>query len=113
ASHSIELDNNGEFNFEGSAPDATLYTLFVEQRPFMLIVKDGEDIEFNADLKDPGNYTVKGSETSVKMKELDAITETFRVQQNGLQTEFEQRMDANEEPSVIQHDLMAKNDSFI
>src|SRR5690606_24244714 len=44
ASHSIELDNNGEFNFEGSAPDATLYTLFVEQRPFMLIVKDGEDI---------------------------------------------------------------------
>lgn len=79
----------------------------------MLIVKNGEEIELNADLKDPGNYTVKGSETSVKMKELDAITETFREQQNGLQTEFEQRMDANEEPSVIQHDLMAKNESFV
>lgn len=113
ASHSIELNNNGEFNFEGSAPDATLYTLLVGQRPFMLIVKDGEEIELNADLKDRGNYTVTGSETSVKMKELDALTETFREQQNDLQMEFEQRMDANEEPFVIQNDLMAKNEHFI
>src|SRR5690606_38269791 len=113
ASHTIDLESNGDFKFEGSAPDATLYTLVVGQRPFMLVLKNGEEIELHADMKDLGNYTVKGSEASVKMKELDAITETFREQQNGLQTEFEQRMEANEEPSVIQHDLMAKNERFI
>ena len=112
-SHTIDLESNGDFKFEGSAPDATLHTLLVGQRPFMLILKNGEEIELHADLKDPNNYTVKGSEASVKMKELDAITETFREQQNSLQTEFEQRMEAKEEPSVIQHDLMAKNESFI
>ncbi|MEX2591205.1 MAG: TlpA disulfide reductase family protein [Anditalea sp.] len=113
ANHSIELDRNGEFNFEGSAPGATLYTLLVGQRPFMLILKNGEEVEFIADLKDPGNYTVTGSKTSVKMKELDTITETFREQQNNLQMEFEQRMNAGEETSAIQHDLTAKNDSYI
>src|SRR5690554_955224 len=110
---SIELGNNGEFHFEGNAPDATLYTLLVDQRPFMLILKNGEKVEFNADLADPGNYTVKGSETSAKLKELDTISETFREQQRSLQEEFEQRMSRDEEISVIQHDLMAKNDSYV
>ena len=113
ASHSIDLEGNGEFKFEGSAPDATLYTLLVGQRPFMLIVKNGEEVEFTADLKDPSNYTVTGSDASVKMKELDALTEMFRQQQNGLQREFEQRMEADEDPSVIQHDLMTKNQSYV
>lgn len=113
ATHSVDLENNGEFEFEGNAPDATLYTLLVGQRPFLLIVKNGEEVEFTADLNDASNYTVKGSEASVKMKELDAITEKFREQQNGLQMEFEQRMEANEEPSAIQHDLMAKNQTYV
>src|SRR5690606_38495132 len=94
ATHSVDLENNGEFEFEGNAPDATLYTLLVGQRPFMLIVKNGEEVEFTADLN-------------------DAITEKFREQQNGLQMEFEQRMEANEEPSAIQHDLMAKNQTYV
>src|SRR5690606_25811663 len=113
ATHSVDLEDNGEFEFEGNAPDATLYTLLVGQRPFLLIVKNGEEVEFTADLNDASNYTVKGSEASVKMKELDAITEKFREQQNGLQMEFEQRMEANEEPSAIQHDLMAKNQTYV
>jgi hypothetical protein len=64
ANHSIALEGDGQFEFKGSAPDATLYTLLVGQRPFMLILENGEEVEFNADLKDPGNYTVKGSEAS-------------------------------------------------
>lgn len=113
ASHTIDLEASGEFNFEGKAPDAVLYTLLVGQRPFMLIVKNGDEITFNVDLQEPGSYTVKGSEASVKMKELDALTATFREQQNGLQAEFEQRMEAEEEPSLIQQELMAKNQIFL
>jgi len=113
ASHTIDLEGSGAFHFEGSALDAALYTLLVGQRPFMLIVKNGDEIAFNADLKNPGSYTVKGSEASVKMKELDALTATFREQQNGLQAEFEQRMEAEEEPSLIQQELMAKNQIFV
>src|SRR5690606_37302925 len=113
ASYTIDLEGSGEFHFEGSAPDAALYTLLVGQRPFMLIVENGDEITFNADLKNPGSYTVTGSKASVKMKELDAITDSFRQQQNGMQAEFEQRMEAREEPSLIQQDLMAKNQTYV
>src|SRR5690606_9488460 len=66
ATHSIELEKNGSFYFEGSAPDAALYNLLVGERAYMLILENGEKVEFSADLTDLGNYTVRGSETSAK-----------------------------------------------
>ena len=109
----IPLDDQGQFYYEGNAPHAVLYTLVVGQRPFLLVVNNGEKVEFKADLKDPGNYMVEGSATSAKMKELDSITENFRQQHNNLQKEFERRMSNGEESSAIQHELTTKNQGYI
>src|SRR5690606_26476844 len=109
----IALDDQGQFYYEGNAPHAVLYTLVVGQRPFLLVVNNGEKVEFKADLKDPGNYMVEGSATSAKMKELDSITENFRQQHNNLQKEFERRMSNGEESSAIQHELTTKNQGYI
>lgn len=110
---SIALDKKGEFQLEGSAPEAALYTLLVGQRPYMLILENGEDVEFNADLNNTGQYTVSGSENSSKLKELDAIREKFQEQQGTLQSEFEQRMSSGEEMSILQNELMERNDVYI
>lgn len=109
---SIQLDTNNEFYFEGKAPQATLYTLLVGQRPYMLVLEDGEQVEFIADFNEPDNYSVTGSEISSKMKKLDALRAPFQEQQANLQREFQQRMSSGEEMSVVQGELLAKNDSI-
>ncbi len=109
---SIILDENGNFHMEGVAPEPTLYQLHVEQQSYMLVLENGEKVEFNADLNTPNEYIVKGSETSAKLQALNQMRDKFQEQQMGLQSEFEQRLNSGEERSVVQHELMEKNDRY-
>lgn len=110
---STTLDQNNDFHFEGNAPEAGLYTLLVGERPYMLVLENGEAAEFEVDMKQPSDYTVSGSITSSKLKELDAARETFQKQQTALGEEFEERMNNGEEASVVQSELMAKSERFV
>ncbi len=110
---STTLDANNEFYFEGSTPEAGLYTLLVGERPYMLVLENGEAVHFEADMNEPGDYKVNGSKTSAKLKGLDAIRETFQKQQTALGKEFEKRIGEGEESAVVQNDLMAKRDNYI
>src|SRR5690606_22962833 len=109
---SIALDESGNFYMEGTALEPTLYELLVEQESYMLILENGEKVEFKADLNAPRQYTVKGSETSTKLKELNEMRDRFQEHQMNLQNEFEQRLGKGEEQAVVQHDLIAKNDVY-
>src|SRR5690606_5275106 len=108
----LALDEKSEFYLEGNAPEAALYTLLVGERPYMLVLENGEAVKFEADMNKPSDYKVSGSKTSAKLKELDAARETFQKQQAALGEEFEKRMNSGEEASVVQSDLMAKSESF-
>lgn len=110
---SIDLDQNGRFSTKGVAPDPTLFELVAGQEAFMLILENGEKIEFNADLSQPKQYTVKGSPASKKMKELNQMRERFQAFQAELQNEFEQRLEKSENQATIQNDLMQKNDKYV
>src|SRR5690606_5546215 len=107
------LDNNKKFNLEGSAPHAGLYTLLIGERPFMLVLENGEAVEFEVDLQEPNKYEVRGSATSANLKELHVVRETFQEQQAALGEEFEKRMNDGEEATIVQRDLMAKSERFI
>lgn len=109
---SIALDESGNFYMEGTALEPTLYELLVEQESYMLILENGEKVEFKTDLNAPRQYTVKGSETSTKLKELNEMRDRFQEHQMNLQNEFEQRLGKGEEQAVVQHDLIAKNDVY-
>lgn len=109
---SIALDENGSFYMEGTASEPTLYELLVEQEPYMLILENGDKVEFNADLNAPTQYTVKGSEGSMKLKELNQMRDKFQEFQMDLQSEFEKRLSNGEERDVVQNDLVAKNDLY-
>lgn len=110
---SIALDQKGRFYYDGNSPEAALYTLLVGQRPYMLVLQNGEQADFKADLNDAANYTVSGSETSSKLRELDALRERFQGQQGALQSEFEQRLSSGEEMSTLQNELLAKSEKYI
>ena len=110
---SIALDQKGKFHYDGTSPEAALYTLLVGQRPFLLVLQNGEQVELKADLNNAANYTVSGSETSSKLKALDAIRERFQEQQGALQSEFEQRLNNGEEMSTLQDELLAKSGQYI
>ncbi len=109
---SIAVDENGNFHIEGIASEPTLYELLVEQESYMLILENGDKVEFNADLNTPAQYTVKGSEGSIKMKELNQMRDKFQEFQVNLQSEFEKRLSNGEERDVVQNDLVAKNDLY-
>lgn len=109
----VALDANNDFYFEGNTPDPGLYTLLIGERPYMLVLENGEAVEFEVDLKKPSDYKISGSKTSAKLKALDAVRETFQQQQTALGEEFEQRMNSGEEAAVVQSDLMTKSEQFI
>ncbi|MBD1421367.1 TlpA disulfide reductase family protein [Sphingobacterium chuzhouense] len=109
---SIILDENGNFYMEGIASEPTVYELHVEQESYMLVVENGEKVEFNTDLNAPDQYTIQGSETSAKMKELNQMRDKFQEHQMNLQREFEQRLSNGEEHAAVQNDLIAKDNLY-
>lgn len=109
---SIALDSKGNFQFEGAAIEPTLYELVAGQHAYMLILENGEHVEFTADLNEQGKYTVGGSETSEKLKQVMDIRDKFQEKQADLQQEFETRLSGGEDRNAVQNDLVAKNEQF-
>jgi peroxiredoxin len=107
---SASLDNNNRFHFERSAADASLYTLIVGYRPYLLVLEAGDKVEFKTDLKDSEEkYSVRGSEVSAKLQGLTVIRNGFQKEQAALQNEFEQRIENGENESTVQSELMEKS----
>ncbi|HWK58297.1 MAG TPA: TlpA disulfide reductase family protein [Parapedobacter sp.] len=109
---SIAVDKNGNFSITGTALGPTLYELVIGQQSYMLVLENGEKVELSVDMDQPAQYTVKGSETSAKLKEVAAIRDKFQEQQMDLQKEFEQRMANGEDRAVVQQELIAKHDRY-
>ena len=107
---STEFDGNNNFHFERKAEGSNLYTLVVGYTPYLLILENGDKVEFKANLNDSeAQYTVKGSEASAKLQELAVIRTQYQSAQSELQSEFEQRVEDGESESAVQSELMAKS----
>lgn len=107
---SASLDQDNRFRFERTATGASLYTLIVGYQPYLLVLENGDQVEFKTDLKESETeYTVSGSETSSKLQELAVIRSGFQKDQNALQSEFEQRVGNGENESLVQSELMEKS----
>lgn len=109
---SLALDEKGSFYMEGTAEGPTAYQLVVGQAGYMLILENGDKVEFSTDLHNAQEYSVKGSKASAKMKELNQLMDKFQEQQMGLQDEFEERLGNGEDQSVVQNELIQKDALF-
>lgn len=107
---STDLDASSKFVFERKAEGANMYTLVVGYQPYLLILENGDKVEFRADLKESEDqYTVKGSNASAKLQELAVIRTEYQSAQSELQSEFEQRVEDGESESTVQSELMDKS----
>jgi peroxiredoxin len=107
------LNEDDNFRFRRTALEAKPYTLVVANRPYMLVLVNGDNVEFSTDLeKNDDEYTVKGSEISSRLQKLSTIRAAFQKSQSEIQAEYERRILSEDEASV-QSELMKKNDVII
>jgi len=104
------LNDNNQFRFRRTAPIAQFYSLKIGQRNYFLVLSNGEEVNFKANLKDPnGNYEVKGSPTSEKIKAFSEINTRYATISQEIEGEFQTRL--SKEPAKeqeIRDELFAK-----
>lgn len=72
------FNEDQKFVIKGKSENPEFYQLLIGQRSYLVIAENGNEIEFKADLTDPGsNYELKGSEESEKITEYNKITSDF------------------------------------
>ncbi|WP_158828365.1 TlpA disulfide reductase family protein [Mucilaginibacter lacusdianchii] len=87
---STTLSEDGKFTFKRQSPYANLFKIRAGGVVFDLIAQNGEQIEFETDLKDQAHqYQVKGSEESDKIKEFNSLSNKFVAQNTTLMDEFQ------------------------
>jgi len=104
------LNEDKKFRFRRTALEAKPYTLVIGNRPYMLVLENGDQVDFETDLnKNEDQYTVSGSEISSKLQKLSGIRGAFQRVQNDIQSEFEKRTSSGEETASVQSDLMQRH----
>lgn len=83
---SSALGADGMFHLKAKPGEESLFSLFLKSQtyPFAYVVNDASDVVVNADVKNPGDYDVKGSSASSSLKEFSMAatnkwTELYRL----------------------------------
>jgi peroxiredoxin len=104
------LNENDKFRFRRTALEAKPYTLMVANRPYMLVLQNGDKVQFETDLnQNEDEYSIEGSEISQKLQKLSGIKAAFQRTQNELQKEFEVRLQKGDDESDVQSELMVRH----
>ncbi|MGV3685691.1 MAG: peroxiredoxin family protein [Daejeonella sp.] len=90
------LNEDSKFKFRRVAPESNFYTLVVGEKNFLVIGKNGEEIELNTNYADTTNaYTISGSEESKKVQDINNIQTDFGKIYQRLQSEYAEKVDAD------------------
>jgi peroxiredoxin len=111
---SVNVAADGKFAFKRSSPFPNLYKLRIGGNIFDLIAKNGDAIDFEADLNDQAHaYTVKGSESSEKIQEFNRVSSVFGEKNDKVVQEYQSKLEASggKEDSLlaIYRPMFAKN----
>ncbi|MHB1179695.1 MAG: peroxiredoxin family protein [Daejeonella sp.] len=92
------LNEESQFKFRRVAPEANFYTLVVGEKNFLVIGKNGEDIEFETNYSDTTNtYSIKGSEDSEKVQGINKIQADYGKIYQKLQADYAAAVNARPE----------------
>ncbi len=90
------LNEDSEFKFRRVAPDANFYTLAIGEKNFLIIGKNGEEVELNTNYSDTTNaYTISGSDESKKVQDINNIQTDFGKVYQRLQSDYAAKVTAN------------------
>lgn len=104
------LNENNKFRFRRTAPTPQFYDLKIGDNRYFFVLSNGDKVSFKANLEDPdGNYEVRGSEISNRIKEFSEINTHYSNVSKTIEGEFQLRL--GEEPSKekeIREELLIK-----
>jgi peroxiredoxin len=90
------LNENNEFKFRRVTEEPDFYTLLVGEKNFLLVGKNGDELDFKTDYADTTNsYEIKGSEESEKIKEFNQIGNSFSKIYKKIQDDYSRMTEAN------------------
>ncbi len=90
------LTADHEFKFKRSNPNPDFYSLSAGGKNFQLIAKNGDAIEFSANLADTtGSYILEGSDDSDKIKEFNKLSQKYGKVFEQLQARFSEAVAAH------------------
>ena len=90
------LNEDNQFKFRRLAPDANFYTLVVGEKNFLIIGKNGEEIDLKTNYSDTTNtYSIEGSEESKKVQSINKIQNDFGKIYQKLQSDYSDAVAAN------------------
>lgn len=83
------LNEDSKFKFRRVAPDANFYTLAIGDKNFLIIGKNGEEIDLTTNYTDTTNtYTIDGSEESKMIQSINNIQNDYGKIYQKLQSDY-------------------------
>lgn len=93
------LNENNEFKFKRVAPDPNFYTMVIGDKNFLVIAKNGDELEFETNYADSSNaYQIDGSTESEKIREFNVISNNYGKIYKQIEADFGKQVAQN--PSI-------------
>ncbi len=89
------LNDSGEFKFKRISPESDFYTLFIGSKTFVIITKNGDELDFKTNYADTSNiYEIKGSDESERIRAFNKISNDYGKAYKQMQEEYTQKLTA-------------------
>ncbi len=90
------VNESGEFRFTRINPDPDFYSLEIGDKNFVLIAKNGDEIDFETDYTDQTNtYTASGSEESEKIRKFHKLGNAYGAKTKEIEADYQKMMSAS------------------
>ncbi|RZL49319.1 MAG: AhpC/TSA family protein [Pedobacter sp.] len=93
---STTLSEKGEFKFNRTSPETDFFRVNVGASEYMLIAKNGDVVNIEADLLDKNHsYKISGADDADKLSEFNALKFKYTASLDSVKAEFEKQAAAN------------------
>ncbi|MES2652659.1 MAG: TlpA disulfide reductase family protein [Bacteroidota bacterium] len=95
---STVLSAKGEFKFSRPSVEADFFRINIGNNEYMLIAKNGDEIEFTADINDVNHdYKLSGADDADKLTEFNTMKFKSSANLDKIKTDFDKQVEANPE----------------
>ncbi|WP_026898485.1 TlpA disulfide reductase family protein [Daejeonella oryzae] len=90
------LNEDQEFKFRRISPEPNFYTMVIGDKNFLIIARNGDEIDFETDFTDSKNtYSISGSKDSEKIREFNQVSNEYGKIYQDIQATYSQEISKN------------------
>lgn len=87
------MSEKGEFKFSHSAPEVSFFRITIGRNEYMLVAKNGDEINFTSDLKTENtDYEIEGSKDADKMSAFNALRNKHIKNMDRIRAAFDEQV---------------------